>query len=247
VNALDLFCGAGGAMRGLQQAGFHVVGVDLHPQPNYCGDVFVQMDALEYLKTADLSQFDFIHASPPCQRFTSMRHAPGTKAHPDLITPTRELFERSGKPYCIENVEGAPLINPTTLCGSMFGLRAPDGAELRRHRLFETSFPLLAPPCTHGKGPVIGVYGAHVRNRRRPAGFNRSGSNRPWAHAFIAMGAPVGSMTLAELSEAIPPAYSQFVAEAFLSQAQPERLAQAAAEAVEAKRARSKALSATPV
>jgi DNA (cytosine-5)-methyltransferase 1 len=72
-----------------------------------------------------------------------MRHAPGTKAHPDLITPIRPLLIRSGKPYCIENVPGAPLINPTTLCGTMFGLRVPDGAELRRHRLFEASFPML--------------------------------------------------------------------------------------------------------
>ena len=215
MRALDLFCGAGGATRGLQQASFDVVGVDLRPQPNYCG-AFVRADALAYLETADLDRFDFIGASPPCQRFTSMRHAPGTKAHPDLITPTRELLERSGKPYCIENVIGAPLINPTTLCGSMFGRQAPDGSKLRRHRLFETSFPLLAPSCQHGR-PVIGVYGAHSRDRRRPSGTNhKSGSNLPWEHAFIAMGAPVGSMTLAELSDAIPPAYSRFVAEQWL-------------------------------
>ena len=222
MNALDLFCGAGGTTRGLQ-AGFHVVGVDLHPQPNYCA-AFVRADALEYLETADLEGFGFIWASPPCQKYTSMRHAPGTKAHPDLIAPTRALLMRCGKPYCIENVVGAPLINPVTLCGSMFGLKTPDGAELRRHRLFEASFPMLAPCCQHGRGPVVGVYGAHVRNRRRPPGTNhKSGSNRPWEHALVAIGVPVGSMTLAELSEAIPPAYSRFVGEGFLSQAQPKR------------------------
>ena len=170
MRALDVYCCAGGATWGLQQAGFHVVGVDLKPQPNYCGDAFVQGDALEYLKTADLSRFDFVWSSPPCQRFTSMRHAPGTKAHLDLIAPTRALLERSGKPYCIENVVGAPPIDPVVLCGTMFGLQVPDGASLRRHRLFETSFPLLTPPCAHGKEPVVGVYGAHVRDRRRPAG-----------------------------------------------------------------------------
>jgi DNA (cytosine-5)-methyltransferase 1 len=218
MNALDLYCCAGGVSRGLMQSGFHVTGVDLCPQSNYCGDVFVQANALEYLATADLSKFDFIWASPPCQKFTAMRHAPGTKEHLDLIAPTRELLVKIGKPYCIENVPGAPLINPITLCGSMFGLQAPDGAQLRRHRLFETSFPLLTPPCQHGRGSVIGIYGAHVRDRRRAQGFNhRGGSNRPWEHAFIAMGVPVGSMTLAELSEAIPPAYSRFVAEAFLA------------------------------
>jgi DNA (cytosine-5)-methyltransferase 1 len=216
VNALDLFCGAGGATRGLQQAGFHVVGVDLYPQPNYCGDAFVRADALEYLETADLDRFDFIHASPPCKPFTPMRHAPRTKAHPDLITPTRPLLQRSGKPYCIENVPGAPLINPTRLCGSMFGLMAPDGYALRRHRLFETSFPLLTPSCQHGRGPVIGVYGGHFRDRRRAVGANhRSGSNLPPEHGYAAMG--IDWMTTAELSEAIPPIYAKFIAEAWLA------------------------------
>jgi hypothetical protein len=73
------------------------------------------------------------------------------------------------------------------------------------HRLFETSFPLLAPSCQRARGPVIGIYGAHVRDRCRPSGTNhKSDSNLPWADAFIAMGVPVGSMTLTELSEAIP-------------------------------------------
>jgi DNA (cytosine-5)-methyltransferase 1 len=224
---LDLYCGAGGVARGLMQAGFHVTGVDIVSQPRYVGDVFIQTDALTFLERADLSEFDFVWASPPCKPFTAMRHAPGTKKHPDLITPTRPLLERSGRPYCIENVVGARsyLKNPTMLCGSMFGLRAPDGAHMRRHRLFETSFPLAAPSrCRHGR-PTIGVYGGHNRNRSRPAGTNhKSGSNRPREHGFIAMGVPVGSMTLAELSEAIPPAYARFVAEAFLkTHASPER------------------------
>ena len=188
-RALDLFCCAGGATRGLQLVGFHVTGVDLVRSAKYCGDVFVRADPLAYLEAADLGAFDFIWASPPCQKFTSMRHAPGTKAHLDLIAPTRARLKASGKPYCIENVVGAPLIDPVTLCGSMFGLRTPDGAELRRHRLFETSFPLVAPSECRHEGPVLGIYGAQVRDRRHPASLNDcSGSNRPWEHAFIAMG-----------------------------------------------------------
>ena len=221
MNALDLFCCAGGAARGLMQAGFYVVGVDLRPQPDYCGNVFVQADALEYLRTADLSQFDFIWASPPCQRHTELKTAPNAKgdAHPELITPIRALLIAAGRPYCIENVPGARpyLINPVTLCGSMFGLQAPDGLRLQRHRLFETSFPLTPPTVCRHLGPTIGIDGAHLRDRRRSAGANhRSGSNRPWAQGFIAMGVPIGSMTLAAFSEAIPPAYSRFVAGAFL-------------------------------
>ena len=221
MRALDLFCGAGGATRGLQQAGFHVVGVDLHPQPNYCGDVFVQMDGLEYLATADLDRSSTFSSGRrrPASGFTALKTRAGNAkgaAHRDFIAPTRALLEWSGKPYCIENVPGAPLINPTRLCGSMFGLRA-SGYELRRHRLFEASFPFLTPPCRHGKGTVVGVYGAHNRDRSRAPGTNhRSGSNLPWAYGFVALGVPVGSMTLAELSDAIPPAYSRFVAEQWL-------------------------------
>jgi DNA (cytosine-5)-methyltransferase 1 len=216
VRALDLFAGAGGATRGLQQAGFHVTGVDIEPQPHYCGDDFIQADALATPLDV-LRRFDFIWASPPCQGFTALRHAPGTKTHPDLITPNRELLRRSGKPYVIENVPGAPLIDPVTLCGSMFGLVAPGGAGLQRHRLFETSFPLTPPGLCQHTWLTLGVYGAHVRDRRRPAGkHHRPGSNLPREHAYIAFGVPLGSMTLAELSEAIPPAYSRYVAEAFL-------------------------------
>jgi DNA (cytosine-5)-methyltransferase 1 len=219
LRALDLFCCAGGATRGLQLAGFHVTGVDIAPQPNYCGDAFIQADALEYLRAADLSLFDFIWASPPCQAHTVLKHAPGTKEHVDLIAPTRELLMRSGKPWVIENVEGAPLINPVTLCGTMFGLATPDGVELRRHRLFETSFPLLlTPSCRHGDGGVIGIYGGHFRDRRRETGENhRSGSNLPREHGFIAMGVD-WPMTTAEISEAIPPAYSHYAAKQWLSQ-----------------------------
>jgi DNA (cytosine-5)-methyltransferase 1 len=227
LNALDIFCGAGAATRGLQQTGFRVVGVDIEAQPNYCGDAFIQADALEYLKTADLSQFDFIWASPPCPRFTELR-TPNAKrdAHPDLITPTRPLLIRSGLPFCIENVTGAKkyLINPVRLCGTSFGLETPpyrtaaSGFELRRHRLFEVSgFSVSAPPCRHSGRPVIGVYGGHNRDRRRKRGKNHSsGSNLPLEFAFIAMGVPLGSMTLTSLCDGIPPAFSKFIAEAFL-------------------------------
>jgi hypothetical protein len=220
LRALDLYCCAGGATKGLQLAGFHVTGVDIAPQPNYCGDAFIHADALKYLRAADLSLFDFIWASPPCQAHTVLKHAPGTKEHVDLIAPTRELLMRSGKPWAIENVEGAPLINPVTLCGTMFGLKTPGGVELRRHRLFETSFPLvMAPSCQHGDGGVIGIYGGHFRDRRRPTGENhRSGSNLPREHGFIAMGVD-WPMTTAEISEAIPPAYSHYVAKQWLAQA----------------------------
>ena len=194
LRALDLYCGGGGAARGLMHAGFHVTGVDILPQKNYCGDAFVQMDALEYLANADLSQFDIIWASPPCQRYTSLRHAPGKHRDADLIAPTRDALIRAGKPWAIENVEEArdELRNPVLLCGSMFGLEThpcPDGWCLQRHRLFETSFPVSAPVCQHDERPVIGIYGGHFRDRRRATGTNhKPDSNVPTELGFRAMG-----------------------------------------------------------
>jgi DNA (cytosine-5)-methyltransferase 1 len=224
-SALDLFSCAGGATSGLMQAGFHVVGIDIKPQPNYCGDRFIQADVLS-LSPDFLQTFDFIWSSPPCQALSTMRHVHNAKPHLNLIPATRALLRAAGKPFVIENVEGARphLHSPVRLCGSMFDLQAPSDAGLRRHRLFEASFPLAPPrPCLHRK-PTIGIYGAHLRDRRRPTGTNhKSGSNLPWEHGFIAMGVPIGSMTLTELSEAIPPVYARYVAEAFLQFTKEER------------------------
>lgn len=158
-RALDLFCGAGGATKGLQMAGFHVTGVDISSQPRYCGDVFHQTDALKF----PLDGFDFIWASPPCQAHSVLRALQKGKEYPDLIPATRERLVGSGLHYAIENVEGAPLGASgylIMLCGTMFGLETADGhAELQRHRLFETSFSIpLRPACQHNSR-AISVYG----------------------------------------------------------------------------------------
>lgn len=210
LKALDLFCCAGGATRGLQMAGFHVTGVDVRPQPRYCGDVFHQADAL----TFPLDGYDFIWASPPCQAHTSMKTMHNAKPHLDLIPETRARLKASGIPYVIENVVGAP-IDGFTLCGTMFGLGVDD-AELRRHRLFEASFPILAPRCNHNSGETIGVYGGHVRNRRRrPGSTSRGVADFSIKQGQAAM--QIDWMTLAELSQAIPPAYAEFIGRAALS------------------------------
>src|SRR4051794_38162937 len=129
---VDFFCGAGGASMGYHRAGFDVVGVDINPQPNYPFE-FVRGDALE-LGPAMLASGAFAgaSASPPCQRWAGSSHWHGID-HPDLIAPTRAMLKASGLPYVIENVPGAPLVEPVTLCGTMFGLGA-DGFDLRRHR-----------------------------------------------------------------------------------------------------------------
>ena len=208
---LDLFCGAGGAAVGYHRAGFEVVGVDIAPQPNYPFEHY-QADAVRWLRAwADgefwyvQNTFDAIHASPPCQAFTSLKGMHNAKQHDDLLTPTRELLKATGLPYVIENVEGAPMRNPVMLCGSAFGLEA-EGARLQRHRLFETNFPLLSPGCAHGRASrVIGVYGGHGRDRRRKVNTQDFSTDA----RREAMG--IDWMTGAELSQAIPPAYTEHI------------------------------------
>lgn len=217
MRAVDLFCGAGGATKGLQRAGFKVLGVDINPQPRYCGDWFVQADALS-ITPEFLSRFDFVWASPPCQGYTSLRHAPGTKGAPLLIDAVREMMPR-GVPWVIENVEEAAwaMRNPVTLCGSMFGLGA-QGCRTQRHRLFEANFQIPRMPCRHDARPVIGVYGGHAR--KRAAGAGGRGTRDVWegghkSAASVALG--IDWMTLGELSESIPPSYSEYIASRFIA------------------------------
>jgi DNA (cytosine-5)-methyltransferase 1 len=192
---------------GLHRAGFDVVGVDINPQPRYPFE-FHQADALIY----PLEGFDFIWASPPCQGYTALRHAPGTKGAPLLIEAMRKRLRETTGLWCIENVEEAAwaMEDPVLLCGSMFNLGA-QGCYLQRHRLFESNFQIRMPECKH-RQPVIGVYGGHARRRAASAGGRTTrdiweGGHR--AAASEALG--IDWMTLAELSEAIPPAYAHYI------------------------------------
>lgn len=161
---LDLFCGAGGGTYGYMLAGFHVTGVDIQAQPHYRGDAFHREDALEY-SHAWGTDFDVIHASPPCQAYSVLKHL-ARKDHPMLIEETRAALRATGRPYVIENVVGAPLDTCLMLCGTMFALETSCGAQLRRHRLFESSVLLMSPGgCQHGQR-TIGVHGHEFRNEQ---------------------------------------------------------------------------------
>lgn len=164
MRLLDLYCGGGGAAMGYSHAGFdHIVGVDIAPQKHY-PFAFVQADALEYLAKHG-QEYDVVHCSPPCQAYSALKHfaRPG---HPELIDATREALQRLGKPYVIENVVGAPLRWPLMLCGSMFDLTTPCGAQLRRHRLFESDLLLMSPGhCRHGER-TLSVNGHEFRNEK---------------------------------------------------------------------------------
>jgi DNA (cytosine-5)-methyltransferase 1 len=209
---LDLFCGAGGAAMGYHRAGFEVVGVDNRPQPNYPFE-FIQGDALAYVRGLLLGDWDWadaVHASPPCQDYsTAMRH------------PVRELLQKTGLPWVIENVPGAPLPQQDTLdgrygvelCGTMFGLR------VYRHRLFETNFPVSAPRgCSH-TAPPMNPHNQVGRDRIY-AEFGRQDPDPIWNKA---MG--VEWMGRYEAREAIPPAYTELIGHQLLAHLKAEALA----------------------
>lgn len=224
---LDLFCGAGGAAMGYHRAGFDIVGVDISAQPNYPFEFF-RHDAVGLLDLLlagaagfeewpfrALGDFDAIHASPPCQAYVGLASKDGR--HPKLVEPVRAALRQIGVPYVIENVVGAPLLEPVTLCGSMFGL------GVRRHRRFESNVLLMTPGrCAHREQGTIRAYygkpgwlawssGAAVDN----GGTRKLLLRGSVEQAPADMG--IDWMTWDELREAIPPAYTEFIGSQLLA------------------------------
>ncbi len=201
---LDLFCGAGGAAMGYHRAGFEVVGVDSRNQPRYPFE-FHQADALEWLEACDLTEYDAIHASPPCQAYSITKSLHIT-FHPALIPIVRERLEATGLPYVIENVVGAPMSNRIVLCGSAYGL------GVWRHRQFESNVMLWNPPaCAHGlvPEPIDVTGGGPSKGPRLDGKGGRSRKPQNMMEACMAMG--IDWMTRRELNEAIPPAMTEWI------------------------------------
>jgi DNA (cytosine-5)-methyltransferase 1 len=237
---LDLFCGAGGAAMGYHRSGFDVVGVDIVPQPNYPFE-FIQYDALDAAANlADFGEvfglrFDAIHASPPCQAHSTIgkqvRGRDKTLVHSDLVSPTRNLLIATGLPYVIENVPGAPLIRPVTICGSSVGL------DVRRHRLFETNWTLMTPPCAHGwQWPRFRSLDQRRHKARTTVPVHGSSqlASVVGVHGHLnyageqelrkkAMG--IAWMSNYELTQAIPPVYTELIGYQLLAHIKQEAVA----------------------
>lgn len=215
----DLFCGGGGATKGYQRAGFRVVGVDVEAQPRYCGDEFLCMDVFEFFRLYEAGKFPeaaAIHTSPPCQFGSQMTPAAFKTGHANLIPATRERLRATASLYVIENVRGARahLIHPVMLCGAQLGLK------VYRHRYFESNFPLLVPPHRPHRDstPKAGHGGIS------PKGFiSVAGNFSNVAYARAAMDIPW--MTRDELSQAIPPAMTEYLGRQLMPYAIRERAA----------------------
>jgi DNA (cytosine-5)-methyltransferase 1 len=185
---------------GYYQAGFDVTGVDIAPQKHY-PFAFIQADALEYSAERG-REYDIIHASPPCQGYSRLMRLPWMRdrQYPMLIEDVRTLLRATGRRYVIENVVGAPLIDPLTLCGAMFGLK------VYRHRLFESNVDMLAPCHAPHRDRLLKNHGPS------PKGFIMVAGNQfRLADGSKAMG--IDWMTCRELSQAIPPAYTRWIGE----------------------------------
>jgi DNA (cytosine-5)-methyltransferase 1 len=219
MRLLDLFCGAGGAAMGYHRAGFtEIVGVDNRPQKRYPFE-FVLGDALEYCRKYG-HLFDVVSGGPPCQLY-SVLFSLSNGDFPDLIASTREAMIATGRPYIIENVPRAPLINPIKLCGTMF-----EGLRVIRHRLFECSPTIWFPPgpCQHwgvasasgrGKGKNKSNAKGYIAGTLENFDFiTVVGNDYIVASGRAAMG--IDWMTGRELSQAIPPAYTEWLGKQML-------------------------------
>lgn len=205
---LDVCCKQGGASAGYAAAGFDVTGLDRESQPRYPFR-FIRNDLRQLVATDLASEYDALHFSPPCWAHSDLKHRTG-REYEDFVIDCRLIGEASGLPYVIENVEGAPLLDPLVLCGTQF-----EGLRVIRHRLFESNVPLkgLRHPARH---PLV-----YTRDKRK-AHYGRldertafvsvnGGGNCTKAAAEDAMGIPAGWMTKDGLNQAVPPAYTEYV------------------------------------
>ncbi|MEU5776198.1 DNA methylase [Streptomyces venezuelae] len=217
LRVLDAYSCIGGAARGYQLLGWHVTGVDIAPQPDYRGDVFHQGDAIDFIR-AHGHEYDFIHASPPCQGegaptkgTNKARNNAIGRTHPRLIVPTRAALEATGRPYVMENVAGSQVRKDLRLCGEMFAL------GVLMHRYFELGHWTTTQPAHRPhRGRVRGWRHGQYFDGPYVAAYGQGGGKATVAEIQQAKGID-WSTDHARLREALPPAYTEWIGRAFLT------------------------------
>lgn len=233
--ALDICCRKGGATKGLQRAGFYMIGVDIDPQPGYPGDAFIQADGLQVLDTlARLGYVWFagfgkitpalIWQSWPCQEGNAATI--GTNAskgwgggHEQFIPRARALSDRIGIPYVLEQPASSRkglIRRDLTLCMDTFKGDMPP-PWVQKHRSFELSgFTVPQPPHRRHEGYVRGWRHGEYRDGPYVAAYGKGGGKGTVAEIQHAQQMPWVTDHF-DLCEAIPPAYSEYIGRAFLS------------------------------
>jgi DNA (cytosine-5)-methyltransferase 1 len=193
---LDMFCGIGGSSMGLFQAckdnniNASIIGVDIFDMPDYQFK-FIKDDIFNYIEYTDLNSFNFIWASPPCQRYSVCKNIKDLTMYGDFCVDIHNILESSGIPYVIENVPQAPIRKDLLLCGEMFNMR------IIRHRIFELGTFKIEQPI-HKKHKPKGYYttvAGHMAGIRKYKEVMEIDWSNNWK----------------QLAEAVPPRYARFI------------------------------------
>lgn len=196
MRLLDLFCGEGLAALGYWQSGLfdEIVGVDIAPMRYPFR--FIQADAMS-LDYDFLMQFDFVHASPPCQHYSKATPKGNRDKHPALINRVHHMLYATGLHYVIENVEGSgrELRPNVVLSGAAVGLL------IHRVRYFHVSWAATPYRDIRNSGSGIKVHGGSLAKAElaRVMGVD--------AH----LGFSVRGM-----EQGIPPAFTRWIADRYM-------------------------------
>lgn len=205
IRVLDLYCGAGGAAKGIKQAfpNADIIGFDMSLN---VGEVYpydfrwLNIKVIKNCYPGLLRSADFIWASPPCQAYAYASKGARNKGkeYPDMVEFTRDLLLETGKPFVMENVCTAPLRKDLMLCGEMFGIK------VIRHRIFEIhGFECKQPKHIKHKGTVKKGFYVTVAGH----GGDGKASLKAWQDAMQID----WIKDKHQLAQAVPPAYSKYI------------------------------------
>lgn len=190
---LDLYCGEGGASMGYDHAGFQITGIDYLKKKRYPFK-FILDEAIPYLIN-HWHEYDAIHMSPPCQKYSSDNTGDKTNCSADL----EKLLIFCGYipiPWIIENVPNAPLPKTISLLGPQFNLC------VIRKRIFYSNIMLFEPATVKQKRKYYPGKKIFTITGNGEKGDTVSS----WSKAI-----KIDWMTRNGLRQSIPPAYTEFI------------------------------------